>query len=147
MKKNCSGKNWFATFCWKLCILSLCKKSRQNLHAFLVEQITWVLINKNTLWEYLWNHILNSLDVSQQGILINSIHERPLRFVWRDSKTAFKELLSKDSYVAVHHKNLQPLATEVFKLQNYLAPGILREVFHFKNSACNFCSNANTFLS
>ena len=37
---------------------------------------------------------------------INRIHDRALRIVYRDKKSAFKELLEKDISITVHVKNL-----------------------------------------
>ena len=52
---------------------------------------------------------------------INNIHERALRLIYKDSQSSFKELLEKDHSVTVHHKNLQALVTEIFKVKNDLA--------------------------
>ena len=46
---------------------------------------------------------------------VNSLHERVVRVVYRDYKATFSELLSKDKSVTIHQKNLQLLATEIFK--------------------------------
>ena len=48
---------------------------------------------------------------------INNIHERALRLAYNDNQSSFKELLEKDHSVTVHHKNLQALATEIFKVK------------------------------
>ena len=45
---------------------------------------------------------------------INSIHERALRITYKDS---FNELLQKDNAVTIHQKNLQAVATEIFKIK------------------------------
>ena len=46
---------------------------------------------------------------------INKIHERALRIVYKDSCSNFEELLTKANTVSIHNKNLQLLATEIFK--------------------------------
>ena len=56
---------------------------------------------------------------------INSIHERALRITYGDQKSTFQELLIKDNSVSVHHRNLQVLATEVFKIRNNMTPEFL----------------------
>ena len=53
---------------------------------------------------------------------INSIHLRALRIVYQDKKSSFEELLQKDNSVSVHMKNLQYLATDIFKVKNDLSP-------------------------
>ena len=46
---------------------------------------------------------------------INRVHERVLRIVYNDFKSSFENLLEKDGTVSMHVKNLQKLATEMFK--------------------------------
>ena len=64
---------------------------------------------------------------------VNSLHERALRVVYRDYNATFSELLSKDKSVTIHQRNLQLLATEIFKTKNELNPKIMEEIFTFKN--------------
>ena len=71
---------------------------------------------------------------------INSLHERALRIVYRDYTSSFKELLKKDNSVTVHQKNLQVLATEIFKTKSGLNPEIMQEVFKFNEHNYDFRS-------
>ena len=57
---------------------------------------------------------------------MNSLHQRALRVVYRDYITTFSKLLSKDKSVTIHQRNLQLLATEVFKIKNELIPEIVK---------------------
>ena len=75
---------------------------------------------------------------------IKSIHERALRITYRDQIYTFQELLNKDNSVSMHHRNLQSLATEMFKIHRGLSPDILREIFVPKISLYNLRRN-NTF--
>ena len=74
---------------------------------------------------------------------INSIHERALRVVYRDYNAAFSELLSKDKSVTIHQRNLQLLATEIFKTKNELNPKLIGEIFTFKNVDYNLQNNTS----
>ena len=56
---------------------------------------------------------------------INSIHEKALRITYQDNASTFQELLDKDNSVSIHHRNLQVLATEMFKTHRGLSPQIL----------------------
>ena len=58
---------------------------------------------------------------------INSINERAQKVTYQDNKSTFQELLNKDNSVSIHHRNLQVLATEMFKIHRSLFPEILRE--------------------
>ena len=60
---------------------------------------------------------------------INRLHERCLRVVYNDRLSTFEELLNKDNFVSIHHRNIQCLATEMFKVRFGEAPQILNEVF------------------
>ena len=61
--------------------------------------------------------------------LDNSIHERALRITYNDNQSTFEELLNKDNSVSIHHRNLQVLAMEMFKIKNNMAPEFLNEIF------------------
>ena len=62
---------------------------------------------------------------------VNSLHKRALRVVYRDYYVTFAELLSKDKSVTIHQKNLQLLATEIFKTKYELNPKFMKEIFTF----------------
>ena len=74
---------------------------------------------------------------------INNIHQRALRIVFRDYELTFQQLLKQNKFVPIHQRNLQTLATEVFKTKNDLNPVIMEDVFKFKNLTYNF-RNAET---
>ena len=46
---------------------------------------------------------------------INSVHERALRITYQDHISKFPKLLNKCNSVSVNYRNLQALATEMFK--------------------------------
>ena len=76
---------------------------------------------------------------------INNIHERALRLTYKDNQSSFKELLEKDHSVTVHHKILQALVTEIFKVKNDLAPNIMKDVFELKEPPYSLRSESNHF--
>ena len=57
---------------------------------------------------------------------INKIHKKALRLVYNDNQLTFSELLDKDNSVTIHGRNLQALATEVYKSINGLSSVIMR---------------------
>ena len=75
---------------------------------------------------------------------INCIREKALRITYQDHISAFQEVLLKYNSVSIHHRNLQALATEMFKIHRGLSPDILREIFLPKISLHNLRRN-NTF--
>ena len=76
---------------------------------------------------------------------INKIYEQALRLVYRDNSLSFAELLDKDNSVTIHQRNLQILATEIFKSKNGLAPEIMKELCKIQNPAYNFGLEATHF--
>ena len=60
---------------------------------------------------------------------INNLHFRALRLVYLDEKSSFEELLNKDGSVTVHHRNLQLLAIEMFKVIKGVAPAFMTDIF------------------
>ena len=116
-------------------VSKLCKKASQKLHA--IAHISSYL-NKNKL-----RLIMNAFFSSQFGYCplvwmfhnrtcnnkINFLHERMLRIVYKDYKSSFAELLSEDKSLTVHHRNVQKLAIEMYKIKNELCPKIILDLF------------------
>ena len=64
---------------------------------------------------------------------INRLHERCLQTIYSDKQSSFETLLEKDDSVSVHNRNLQILATEMYKIKNDLSPSIVTELFEQRN--------------
>ena len=62
------------------------------------------------------------------------MRHRALRILYQDKKSSFEKLLQKGKSVSVRMKNLQYLATEIFKVKNSLSPIIMHEVFNFQEN-------------
>ena len=60
---------------------------------------------------------------------INKLHERALRLVYQEKNMTFEQLLEKDGTVTIHHRNLQKLAVEMYKVKNNLGPKAMQELF------------------
>ena len=67
---------------------------------------------------------------------INHLHERCLRVIYIDKISSFKELLERDRSVPVHSRNLQIIATRMFKVYNNIAPPIITRIFDKRNPNC-----------
>ena len=131
-------------------IINICKKASRKLNA-LARVAPYMNMQKRRI-------IMKSFVTSQFGYCpliwmfhsrrlnnkINSIHERALRITYQDHLSTFQELLNKDNSVSIHHRNLQALATEMFKIHRDLSPDILREIVVPKMSFYNLLRN-NTF--
>ena len=75
---------------------------------------------------------------------INRLHERALRIVYQDKKSDFQDLLNKDNSLTIHHRNIQSLAIELFKVKNGIAPELMRKLFPLEEPAYNL-RNKNVF--
>ena len=67
----------------------------------------------------------------------------------QDKKSYLQDLPQKDKSVSIHMKNLQYLATEIYKVKNSLSPEIMKEVFIFQENenynlrSCTYLTNRN----
>ena len=60
---------------------------------------------------------------------INKLYERALGLVYDDRQLTLKELLNIDKSVTINHRNLQVLATELYKVHHGLAPELMNDIF------------------
>ena len=109
------------------------KKLRITMKAFVSSQFAYCPL----IWMF------HSRQINHK---INKLHESALRIVYNDHFSSFKELLSKDKSVTVHQRNLQILATEMYKILNGLSSDIMQDIFEIKSNYYN-TRNASTFFS
>ena len=69
----------------------------------------------------------------QANNIINKLHERALRIVLNDHISDFEELLHKSSEMSSHHRNIQMLMTELYKIKDELAPPIMDSMLNRRN--------------
>ena len=69
---------------------------------------------------------------------INRIHERTLWLIYPNQhQLTFKELLEKNEIVSIHQRNLQTLATEIYKNKNKISPEVVNSLLEFTNKNYN----------
>ena len=114
---------------------SLCTKASNKLHMLSRVSNYMSLIQRKT--------IMASFILSQFGYCplvwmfhsrkmnnrINRIHERSLRIVYQDYHASFEELLESDSSFTIHHRNIQTLCIELYKVAYGIAPELMKLVF------------------
>ena len=121
-------------------VSKLCTKASQKLHAlarvskFMNFERRKMIMNAfiNSQFGYcplVW--MFHSRHLNKK---INNIHERSLRLVYDDSTSTFEELLKHDGSVTIHVRNLQLLATEIFKVVNGTGPEIMKDIFSLKEN-------------
>ena len=64
---------------------------------------------------------------------INRLHERCLRIIYSDKQSSFEELLEKDSSVSIHQRNLQVLATGMYRVRKGLFELFEHKEEHYYN--------------
>ena len=121
-------------------VSKLCKKTSQKLHA-LARISNYMSTEKLKLimkafiesqfgyCPLVWMHHSRSLNNQ-----INRLHERALWLVYKERSLTFEELLLKDNSVSIHHRNLQKLATEMYKNINNHSPIISKTIFKLSSN-------------
>ena len=66
---------------------------------------------------------------------INRLHKHCLRTIHNDKTSTFNELLERDYSVSLHYRNIQALATEMFKVANGMSPVIMNEIFQLREES------------
>ena len=69
--------------------------------------------------------------------MINKLHERSLRIIMNDCSNDFNILLENNNGICNHHRNIQALLIEVFKMKNELAPPIMNSTLNKRFNTCN----------
>ena len=73
---------------------------------------------------------------------INKLHESALRLVYDDRQSTFEELLNINKSVTIHHRNVEVLATELYKVHHGLAPELVNDIFKKRNMTYYFRRNS-----
>ena len=125
-------------------VSTLCRKASQKLHA-LARILNFMSHDKLRL-------LMKAFIESQFGYCplvwmfhsrtlnnrINRLHERALRLVYKEPILTFEELLRKDNSFTIHHRNLQKLATEMYKIKNDRSPTLMKFIFPDRNNFVQF---------
>ena len=64
---------------------------------------------------------------------IDLLHFRSLRIVYNDNLSSFDELLNIDKSVRLHHRNIQFLAIEMYKVKLGIAPSFMSDIFKIRD--------------
>ena len=112
----------------------LCKKANQKLHAlariskYMSTQQLRLIMKAFISSQFGYCPLIWMFHNRKLNSRINRIQERSLRFVYNYHKSTFSELLKKDNSVTVHNKNIQVLATEIYKIKQ----GMHQKGYHQK---------------
>jgi len=128
-------------------VSKLCKKGNQKLHAlarispFLHKDKLRIIMKTFIQSQFNYCPLVWMFHNRTLNNKINRLHERALRLVYKDQHSSFQELLNLDNSITIHHRNLQKLATEMFKIKNHLAPPKMQEIFTEHKNVHNLRKN------
>jgi len=130
-------------------VKGLCKKANMKLHAlarissFMSTTKLKILMKSFILSQFNYCPLVWMFYSRECNNLINRVHEKALRIAYKDYTSSFQELLSNDKSVTIHNRNLQLLATEVYKYLNGLSPKIMGQVFKLHDNIYDLRSDVS----
>ena len=107
-------------------IESLCWKTNRKLHAlarvpnFMTLEKRCLVMKTFVFSQFNYCPLVWMCHSRKLNNKINRLQERALRIVYNDKSSTFYQLLEKDKSVTIHTRNLQYLATEIFKVKSVL---------------------------
>lgn len=63
-----------------------------------------------------------------------------------DNTFSYEELLYEDGLVSIHHKNMQALAAEMFKIKNAMSPEIVSDILLLRTENHHNLKQQSDFL-
>ena len=61
--------------------------------------------------------------------MLHSPSSNNVWLIYNDKQSCYEELLIKAGTVSKHHRNIQMLTTEMFKVKNEMSPEIICDIF------------------
>ena len=116
-------------------VTNICNKVSQKLHAlarianFMSQEKLRIIMKAFIESQFQYCPLVWMFHNRTLNNRINRLHERALRLVYKDPSLTFEELLVKDKSFTIHHRNLQKLATEMYKFHNNLSPATMKFIF------------------
>ena len=115
-------------------VFDLCKKAGRKL-SILPRLSHYMSFEKKNITESIcriaiWILPINMMFHCRRANLnIKHNHERDLRIVYKNDVLSFEGLLELDKSFKIHHRNIQSLAIELFKIKNNLSVTIMNDIF------------------
>ena len=138
-------------------VTKICNKANQKLHA-LARIAKYLDPNKlkiitRTFIESQFNYcpltwMFHSRKLNNR---INKLHQRAPQLVYRNPNLNFQDLLALDKSLCIHHRNLQKLEIEMYKVKHNISSLLFQELFpryenpyNLRNNRCWQTSNVRT---
>ena len=109
-------------------VKEICKKTSQKISdlsriaAYLSDSQKKLIFNSILKSQFSYCPLVWMFCSRTSNNVINKIHERSLQVALDNNIGTFTELLAKSNDITNHHRNIQILMTEIFKIANNIAP-------------------------
>ena len=126
----------------------VCKKISQKIHAlarvskFISKKKLRFIVKAFILSQFSYCPLVWMCHSRTLNNKINKLHERALRLVYDDKQSTCEELLNINKSITIHHRNLQVLVTELYKVHYGLAPEPMNDIFEKRGVTYNFINNS-----
>ena len=116
-------------------VTKICKKANQKLHAlariakYLNTDKLKIIMKSFIESRFNYCPLVWMFHSRMLNNKINKLQERALKIVYKNRNLPYQELLNLDKSFTIHHRNLQKLATEMFKIKNNISPTLVQELF------------------
>ena len=103
-------------------VSKLCKKASNKLHAlariskYMTKDKLRTVMNVFFTSQFAYCPLISMFHNRTLNNRINKFQERALRLVHNDNTSSFYELLQKDNSFTIHHRNIQKLALEMYRV-------------------------------
>ena len=124
-------------------VKEVCQKAAQKLGAlnrisfYLTLDMKKLIFNAVIKSQFSYCSILYLFTSRTSNNRINKIHERSLRLTYDDFESNFEELLLKGNEISFHHRTIQVLMTEIYKIVNNICPPIMKTLYNFRQNNYN----------
>ena len=116
-------------------VTKICKKANQKLHAlariakYLNTDKLKIIMKSFIESQFNYCPLVWMFHSRMLNNKINKLQERALKIASKNSNLTFQKLLNLDNSYTIYHRNLQKLATEMFKIKNNISPTLMQELF------------------
>ena len=124
-------------------ISELCKKTSQKIAAlsrlssYLSNSEKKLIFNSIIKLQFSYCPLVWMFCSRTSNNMINKLHDRSLRIKLNDYSRNFNILLENNNDKCNHHRNIQALSIEVFKMKNELAPPIMESILNKRFNTYN----------